>query len=471
MASVTAWLEAIRGSLQWRLLVSLCLGVGLSLAAFLFALDSIIDRQVAHALDEQLAARAGALIADLAARRDGSFSRAHPEYGEPVYFETLDRSGHTLATFGFRGSLGMPSRYPVGQPFDVTLPSGHPARAIASYAPYDSAGGPSPIVVVVEDRTKADELSSAIDFATWLGFAIILLISSAVVVFTVRSSLRPVESLSRVAARIPVDESPETLPLVGMPREILLLGERFNQLLRRLRVALDRERDFSENLAHELRTPLAEIRAMSETGGRGASLEEVRASLEQAGAAAKRMQSVTESLLALARASWQPTATIAEPVDLARMARRCLKDRIRGLTAVPRIEDRLPQELWTITAPRLVEMIFDNLLGNALQHGVTGASIELDWLLNDDHGLLSIRNAAPHLTQNDLADLGTRWWRRAISPGAGSPAGSGLGLAIARSLCDAANLELSFALDAERRLSVTLSGFTGLGAAALDSPT
>ena len=473
MALVTAWLEAIRGSLQWRLLVSLCLGVGLSLAAFLFTLDSIIDRQVAHALDEQLAARAGGLITDLVAREDGPASLAHPAYGVPIYFEIIDRSGRTVATSGFRGVLRMPLHFPVGKPFDLTLPDEHPARAIVSHVPYGYAGGLSrgSILVVAEDRTKADDLSGAVDFAIWIGFAIILLISSGVLVLTVRNSLRPIESLGRAAARIPVDESPETLPLVGMPREILPLGERFNRLLRRLRVALDRERDFSENLAHELRTPLAEIRALSETGGRDTNLHDVKASLEQAGAAAVRMQSVTESLLALARASRQPAVNIAEPVDLARMARRCLKERIRGLTAAPSIEDRLPQELWRVTDPRLVEMILANLLGNALQHGASGAAVEIDWLPDGDRGLLRIRNAAPHLTPNDLADLGTRWWRRATTSGASLPAGSGLGLAIARSLCEAVNLELSFVLDAEKRLSVTLAGFVGLGAAALEVST
>jgi two-component system sensor histidine kinase QseC len=268
-----------------------------------------------------------------------------------------------------------------------------------------------------------------------------------------------------------VDESPETLPLAGIPREILPLGEQFNRLLGRLRVALDRERDFSENLAHELRTPLAEIRALSDTGRRGTSLREAKASLEEAADAAVRMQSVTESLLALARASRKPAVSVAEPFDLAGMTRRCLRERTRGLSAAPPVEDRLPRELWTIADPRLVEMIVANLLGNALQHGAAGAPIELDWLSADDRGLLRISNAAPHLTQSDLSDLGTRWWRRARTPDAGSAAGSGLGLSIARSLCEAASLELSFGLDTGQRLSVTLAGFRGLEAAAQDGPT
>lgn len=471
MASVTTWLEAIRESLQWRLLVSLCLGVGLSLAVFLFTLDSIIDRQVAHTLDEQLVARAGAIVEDLAARQDGPFSLAHSMYGEPVYFEILDRSSRVVATSGFHGALGMPSRYRVGQPLDLTLPDGHPARAIASYLPYDTAGVGSrrAVVVVAEDRSKANELSNAVDFIIWIGFAIILLICSGVALLTVRRSFRPLESLGIAATRIAVDESPETLPLAGMPREILPLVERFNRLLGRLRVALDRERDFSENLAHELRTPLAEIRALSETGGHGTNLWEVRASLEEAGAAAVRMQSVTESLLALARAGRQSAISIVEPFDLARTVRRCLKERIRGLSAAPAVADRLPRELWTVADPRLVEMIVANLLGNAFQHGA-GTPIELDWLPNEDAGLLRIRNAAPHLTPSDLAGLGRRWWRRTQGPDRSSPSGSGLGLSIALSLCEATSLELSFALDAERRLSVMLSGFTALEAAARDRP-
>lgn len=467
MASVIAFLEAIGGSLRWRLLVSLCLGVGLSLAVFLFTLDSVIDREVAHTLDERLAARAATLIEDLATRQDGPLSLAHPAYGEPIYFEILDPSGRVVATSGFRGALRMPPGYRVGRPFNVTLPDGHPARAIASEVPaYNSAGGRSAgsVVVVAEDRSKTDELSSAIDFAIWVGFAIVLLICSAVALLAVRRSLRPLESLGLAAAHIPVDESPETLPLAGMPREILPLGEQFNRLLGRLRAALDRERDFSENLAHELRTPLAEIRALSETGRRGTSLEELNASLEEAAAAAVRMQSVTESLLALARASHQSAVDFAEPVDLARLIRRSLSERPRSLDAAPPVEDRLPRELWTIADPRLLEIIIANLLGNAFQHGAPGTPIRLEWLQSDGRGSLRIRNAAPDLAASDLADLGKRWWRPAAGRAARARTGSGLGLAIARSLCEAARLELRFGLDSEQQLSVTLSGFRELGA-------
>lgn len=453
------------------MLVSLCLGVGLSLAVFLLVLDSSIDAQVARTLDERLAARAGTLIEDLAARQDELVSLPHPMYGEPIYFEVLDRSGRTVATSGFHGTLSLPSGYRVNRPFDVTLPDGHPARAIASYVPASDSAGVRPrdlVAVVAEDRSKTDELSNAIDFAIWIGFAIILLICSAVALLTVRRSLRPLDTLGVAAMRITVDDSPETLPLAGMPREILALGERFNRLLARLRVALDRERDFSENLAHELRTPLAEMRALGETGRSATSLQELKASLEEVAAAAVRMQSVTESLLALARASRQSAVAVAEPVDLAKMIRRSLNEHARGPSHVPPVEDRLPRELWTISDPRLLEMILANLLGNAFQHGAPGEPIELDWLPRDDRGALRIRNGAPHLAQGDLTDLGRRWWRRAARPDASSGARSGLGLSIARSLCEAASLELSFGLDSQQRLSVTLAGLTGLNAAAQD---
>lgn len=454
--------------------MGLCLAVGLSLALFLFALDSVIDREVENTLDERLAARAEALIDDLATRREESPSLAHPVYGETIYFEVLDRSGRVIATSGFHGALILPAGYRAGRPFNVTLPDGHRARAIASYVPaYDSGqiSARRPIVVVAEDRSKTDELSSAVDFIIWVGFAIILLICSGAALLAVRRSLRPLESLGAAATRIAIEESPEMLPLAGMPREIMPLGVQFNRLLRQLRSALDRERDFSENLAHELRTPLAEIRTLSETGRRSTSPQEITASLEEAAAAAVRMQSVTESLLALARASRPPAINAAEPFDIANTVRRCLKERMRSLANAPRVEDRLPHELWTVADPRLAEMILANLLGNALQHGAADAPIELDWLPGDGRGGLRIRNAAPHLTQSDLAELGTRWWRLAKKAGAGSTAGSGLGLSIARSLGEAAGLEISFGLDAEHRLSVTLAGLEELDAAAKYEPT
>ena len=153
--------------------MSLCLGVGLIHAVFLHVLDSSIDAQVARTLDERLAARAGTLIEDLAARRSELVSLPHPVYGEPIYFEVLDRSGRTVATSGFQGTLSLPSGYRVNRPFDVTLPDGHPARAMASYVPAYGSAGVRPgdlVAVVAEDRSKTDELSNAIDFAIWIGF-------------------------------------------------------------------------------------------------------------------------------------------------------------------------------------------------------------------------------------------------------------------------------------------------------------
>ncbi|MGH8143912.1 MAG: sensor histidine kinase [Steroidobacteraceae bacterium] len=463
------WRELVQSSLRVRLLLSLLLGVGLTLAAFLLVIDSMIDRQVQNTLDERLAARAGALVEDIDRQRSlgAALHITPPVYGDPVYFEVRDRDGRVLATSGSLGELPVTPSFTVGDPFDVRLRDNRPARAIILPASSNVSAGSSArnsVVVVAEDRTKTDELSNEVDFILWTGYAAVLVICAGIALLTVRMSLKPLQRAATAAERISVEEPHMALPLGGMPREILPLGEQINSLLERLRAALDRERGFSENLAHELRTPIAEIRALSETAARDTGAVELRSSLVDAGRAAARMQSVTESLLAMARASRQTAVQSAEPLDLARLVRTLLADRTAGYDATgTTIIDRLPTEVWAIADAVLVRMILSNLLDNALRHG-HGGPIEIEWLehAGADAGTLLIRNPAPQLSLQDLKSLGTRWWRHSPARGSRAAHGSGLGLSIALALCEAVELTLQFALDAPERLSVTLSGFRGL---------
>jgi two-component system sensor histidine kinase QseC len=358
--------EWVSRSLQRRLLLSLLLGVGLSLAAFQLIVDQIVDRYI-----------------------------------------------------------------------------------VSSFA---SAGG------AAEQR---DRLLHEIDFILLAGVVTVLAVSGFITVVSVRRGLKPLEAATAAARALSPEQPAHALPLGGLPAEIRPLGERINELLEGLAESLERERRFSADLAHELRTPLAEIRALAEVSAdQRHEAPELRRFLVEIGAAAVGMQGVIESLLAVARADRAAVRNALEPLQVAPAVQARI-ERLRVTSSVEpgRIAARVPAEAWIHSDPRLFDVLLLNLLGNAVQHGDPRQPIEIDWLSPPAGAALRVRNTAPHLSREDLPHLTERFWRRAAHDQPAASAGLGLGLWVVAGLCRVLDLTLSFDLDAQQRLSVCVSGF------------
>jgi two-component system sensor histidine kinase QseC len=358
-----------RPSLQRRLLVSLLLGVGLSLAAFQVVVDRLVDRYV-------------------------------------------ERSFH----------------------------------------------GPS------VDLAQRDRLLREIDFILLGGVVTVLGVCVLATVLSVRRGVKPLEQVARAAQEISVDQPVRALPLSDVPAEIQPLCERFNQLIERLTEALEHERRFGADLAHELRTPLAEIRALGEAGLARHDVAGLHEFLKQTAAAAVGMQSVVESLLAVARADRAAVQQALEPMSVsAAVYARIERLSVTAPEDYGRIVAHVPQGLWIQSDPRLFDAMLLNLLANAIEHGDPRAPIEIDWLQEGTgaSGALQVRNRAPQLAREDLPHLTDRFWR-GVSGREGQTPGLGLGLWVVGSLCRVLELRLALELDEMRHLTVRLAGFRAL---------
>jgi len=305
---------------------------------------------------------------------------------------------------------------------------------------------------------QRERLLHEVDIILLAGLATVLGVSALVTVVSVRRGLKPLETATAAARAISVEHPTHSLPLAGLPAEIRPLGERINELLEGLAESLERERRFSADLAHELRTPLAEIRALAEVGAdERHAAPELRHFLQQAGSAAVSMQGVIESLLAVARADRLAVRNALEPLQVApAVTARIERLRVTGGIDPARIAARVPQAAWIHSDPRLFDALLLNLLTNALQHGDPREPIEIDWL---DGSVLQVRNLAPHLAREDLPHLTERYWRRAARDELAASSGLGLGLWVVASLCRVLDLRLSFDLDTDHRLSVCVGGF------------
>jgi two-component system sensor histidine kinase QseC len=308
---------------------------------------------------------------------------------------------------------------------------------------------------------QRERLLHEVDVILLAGLVTVLAVSALVTVVSVRRGLKPLAAATAAARELSPEHPAHSLPLAGMPAEIRPLGERINELLEGLADSLERERRFSTDLAHELRTPLAEIRALAEVSAdERHDAPELRRFLQQIGTAAVSMQGVIESLLAVARADRHAVRNALEPLEVAPAVQtRIERLRVTGAVDAGRIAARVPQGVWIQTDPRLFDALLLNLLTNAVQHGDPREPIEIDWLERSAGAALQVRNLAPHLSPPDLPHLTERFWRRASRDQPAASDGLGLGLWVVAGLCRVLDLSLSFDLDAAKRLSVCVSGF------------
>jgi two-component system, OmpR family, sensor histidine kinase QseC len=315
------------------------------------------------------------------------------------------------------------------------------------------------------DLAQRDQLMREVDLILLGGVVTVLGVCALATVLSVRRGLQPLDRVARAAQEISIDQPARTLPLSGVPAEIQPLGERFNQLIERLTEALEHERRFSADLAHELRTPLAEIRTLGEAGSARQDVAGLQEFLRQTAAAAVGMQSVIESLLAVARADRVAAQQALEPMSVAAAVRaRIGRLRITAPQDCARIVSRVSEGQWIQADPRLFDAMLLNLLANAIQHGDPGAAIEIDWLQEGSggNGALQVRNAAPQLAREDLPHLTDRFWRGMPVKHTADAPGVGLGLWVVGSLCRVLGLTLALDLDELRRLTVRLAGFRAL---------
>jgi two-component system OmpR family sensor kinase len=244
-----------------------------------------------------------------------------------------------------------------------------------------------------------------------------------------RLALRPLEVLRKDISQ---RDSRNLQPLVsdGHPAELAPIAEAVGALLSRLKLALDAERSFAARSAHELRTPIAG--ALAQTQQLAAELGNGPGStrLREIEAALKRLATLSEKLLQMARieAGFAKSDLEADLLPVLTMvigdinANSLWQGRVQVGTGAAELAARIDPDAFAIA--------FRNLVENALKHGAQSSPVQV---LLEDGGTVRVRNAGPPVNAAELARLGQPFVR-----GATTADGSGLGLSISRSILEQA---------------------------------
>jgi heavy metal sensor kinase len=359
------------------------------------------------------------------------------EEREGPRFQILSVNGAALFSNG--QSVAFDPRTPV-QPysaryFSASIPGTGPIRV---YEKTMRIGAQDYIVRVIEPATlrPVSELAEVLA----IGLPLTILLASIGGYFVAGRTLAPMAQMAALARRITADSLSQRLPVRNPHDEIGTLGTIFNETFTRLEQSFNALRRFAADASHELRTPVAALRAIGEAALQTHSDDPVRLAetMGQMLEESRRLTNLIDALLVLARADSGRLPMSLEPINPIALATEA-----RELVGVLAEEKQQEISVKTPNLPvpnvmadrELLRLALLNLLDNAIRYSPAGTSITMAVDSEGSAIAIDVIDRGPGIPARHQEKIFERFYRvdEARSRAAG---GAGIGLAVARSVLE-----------------------------------
>lgn len=435
-------------SLRARLTLAIVLVTGPFVAALVAALYLAVSAAVWADFDRETRATAGVFAnlvewdAEDGFELEGGAAIAELLRGDAGKLHVEVRAGDRLLV---AAALAGPDRaaistWPDGQVMDLSA-SLRGLRVVGPARAEDGALAPAAVQVLALRETAATRASLArLAMLFWLLGAGAVVLAAAAAAVAVHRGLAPVRTLARRLDDVTDPADPLDLPAAELPRELQPVVRRLDALLARLRAAFARERRFTADVAHELRTPLAVLRASLELALQ--SDHDPAAQRSRMGGlrtTVARMTATVESLLLLSRADDGDLSLRRAELPLAPLVAECWAPfaaaaAARGLRFTSAVDDRAI----LVADEDTLRMIVTNLLANAVAYTEPGGALRVE---QRGDALLAVIDSGPAIPAEHLPHLFDRFWR-ADPARAASELHCGIGLPLARALARCQGLDV-----------------------------
>jgi two-component system sensor histidine kinase TctE len=297
---------------------------------------------------------------------------------------------------------------------------------------------PANFTVVVAQTTRVqDRLFQRLLFFSLVPQLLLLIWLAWWLRRAIQKDVQPLMDLERAVAQRDVrDLTPLTISTRTL--DVQKLGESINALLTRIEQSVRGQKEFAGNVAHEMRTPLAGIRALAEYGLTQSDPQVWREQLRSIAQSQERASHLIDQLLALALAQEAQQVLQPQPLALDEVVRDSLMRHLHradalGVDLGVDFEEGLDLPLFILAQRALLEGALDNLIDNALRYGVPtdGADRHVTVAVSQPEPgavCLSVIDNGPGITEAQRERLLRRWAQG--SAGEALKQGSGLGLAI-----------------------------------------
>jgi two-component system, OmpR family, sensor kinase len=288
------------------------------------------------------------------------------------------------------------------------------------------------LVQVAEQLYERDELATAVARNFLIPLAITLPVLGVLIWIAVGRATHSLTQVNQQVASRPADNL-TSIDVEDVPAEIGGLVTSLNQLFGRVRGLIEQERHFTADAAHELRTPLAGIRAQAQVARGATDTSERARALDGVTAGCDRATHAIEQMLTLARLA--PDAVSFQPasVDLWPVLRTAIGD-LAPLAVAKGMDITVNEGTGAIVSgdAGLLSILFKNLVDNAIRYSAPGTAVEVEVVVNAADVRVTIRDTGPGIPADQRERVGRRFYR---APGTRAP-GSGLGLSIVQRIVD-----------------------------------
>lgn len=280
------------------------------------------------------------------------------------------------------------------------------------------------------------QLSRIIIGAAFITLPILVILSSSIGYFITKKAFLPVKKIQETAQRI--SESNQLSMRIGLPEgkdEISMLGKTVDNMLEQLEKSFEKEKQFTSDASHELRTPVAVIMAESEyIIKHGESLEEAKESMEIINYQAEKMSALINQLLFFSRAEQGRIQLKYEKIDVAQVISNIIND-MKILASEKNISITMEN---SISIPEyfvdriLFERAFQNILQNAITYGKENGYVRIKLYVKDEYFAVKIEDNGIGISRENLNKIWDRFYQ-VDEARTGQKSGSmGLGLSMVK---------------------------------------
>ncbi len=421
-------------SIVGRIVVLHMVAIGVTSILMPLALYWLLSEAANKLHRDQLRAEAGTIAGYLRPQPDGALSMNIPMEARPLYsgnyalysYAVLSPSHRVLFSSRSDGAaLFTPDEESLREWFVQRRSAGSVLFGVSVAQP---VGDRVYTIQIAQDLAHRDVIiddvvSSFFPRVAWITFPILLLLL-LIDIFIFRRALDPVRVASKIAAAIGPQRTEVRLPEQSMPAEIAPLVHAVNQALERLEAGYRAQRDFTADMAHELRTPLAIMRARVDSLEPGQVRDALRTDLVNMTRTVNQVLDIAEleSFIVATDAKADLHAVCADAVTF--MAPLAVE---QGKTIALTGE---PGPVWVRGHAEALFRAVRNLIENAIRHTPAGLSIEVEVQAD---GTVRVLDDGPGVPEADRQSIFSRFWRRDRA----KSDSRGLGLAIVARVAEA----------------------------------
>jgi len=420
---------------------------------------------VRHAFAED-----NAVLADKVSALSADFNEGGPKiFGEelkarhvgdhaPYWVRLLDSEGRALTEMPGMDRILPSEAFPFAQGTTSPVPSPKDYRTAGKLfslvATNETSGGQTYAIQVAQDRSSDEQVEREFGVLLIVVLSGSILASALIAITVTRHGLRPLGEMTRSLERIGPTHLNERVAPGGWPRELQPLAVAFDDMLARLEASFTRLSQFSADLAHELRTPIANILGEAQvTLTRERSPEEYREVIESTIAECERLSGIVDNLLFVARVD-----AARESIERKEFDGRAAVEKIaafyRTIAEDRHIAINCTGEGEIYGDPVLFGRAVSNLVDNALSFTPDGGTIQISITVNAAHSEVTVSDNGYGIAPGHLPRVFDRFYRVDSSR---SSDGAGLGLALVKSIVDLHGGSAKIESEANRGTTVTVT--------------